>query len=114
MIDKEKIPQRIYIKDFQLAECETEGVADARINATPYKGGNGNLCEYININFLWHKANEEPEEHKFIITQWLHEGEICYETDRKQHKVDWQNHVAENNIIQWCYIEDLLPKGGDK
>lgn len=65
-------------------------------------------------NTLWHEAKEEPEEHKFIITQWLHEGEICYETDRKQPKVDWQNHVAENNIIQWCYIEDLLTKGGHK
>lgn len=63
---------------------------------------------------IWHKAKEEPEEHKFIITQWLHEGEICYEADRTQPKVDWQNHVVENNIIKWCYIEDLLTKGGDK
>lgn len=65
-------------------------------------------------NTLWHRAKEEPEEHKFIITQWLHEGEICYEADRTQPKVDWQNHVVENNIIKWCYIEDILPKGGDK
>lgn len=61
---------------------------------------------------IWHDAKEEPEEHKFIITQWLHEGEICYEADRTQPKVDWQNHVVENNIIKWCYVEDLLPKGG--
>lgn len=61
---------------------------------------------------IWHDAKEEPEEHKFIITQWLHEGEICYEADRTQPKVDWQNHVAENNIIKWCYVDDLLPKGG--
>lgn len=65
-------------------------------------------------NAIWYDAKEEPEEHKFIITQWLHEGEICYEADRKQPKVDWQNHVAENNIIKWCYIEDILAKGGDK
>ena len=63
---------------------------------------------------IWHDAKEEPEEHKFIITQWLHEGEICYEVDRTQPKVDWQNHVTENNIIQWCYVEDLLPKGDGK
>lgn len=61
---------------------------------------------------IWHDAKEEPEEHKFIITQWLHEGEICYEADRTQPKVDWQNHVVENNIIKWCYVDDLLPKGG--
>lgn len=63
---------------------------------------------------IWHEAKEEPEEHKFIITQWLHEGEICYETDRTQPKVDWQNHVVDNNIIKWCYVEDLLTKGGEK
>lgn len=63
---------------------------------------------------IWHDAKEEPEEHKFIVTQWLHEGEICYETDRTQPKVEWQNHVTENNIIKWCYVEDILPKGGDK
>lgn len=63
---------------------------------------------------IWHDAKEEPEEHKFIVTQWLHEGEICYEADRKQPKVDWQNHVAENNIIKWCYVEDILPEGSKK
>ena len=65
-------------------------------------------------NAIWHKAKEEPEEHKFIIIQWLHEGEICYEADRKRPKVDWQNHVTENNIIKWCYVDDTLPKGGKK
>lgn len=63
---------------------------------------------------IWHNAKEEPEEHKFILVQWLHEGEICYEADRTQPKVDWQNHVAENNIIKWCYVDDTLPKGGKK
>ena len=63
---------------------------------------------------IWHDAKEEPEEHKFIITQWLHEGEICYEADRTQPKVDWLNHVTENNIIKWCYVEDILSKGGGK
>ena len=63
---------------------------------------------------IWHDAKEEPEEHKFIVTQWLHEGEICYEADRTQPKVDWQNHVVDNNIIKWCYVEDLLTKGGEK
>lgn len=63
---------------------------------------------------IWHEAKEEPEEHKFILVQWLHEGEICYEADRTQPKVDWQNHVTENNIIKWCYVDDTLPKGGKK
>lgn len=49
---------------------------------------------------IWHDAKEEPEEHKFIVTQWLHEGEICYEADRKQPKVDWQQFI--NDSIHEC------------
>lgn len=65
-------------------------------------------------NALWHDASEEPKERKYILVQWLYEGRTSYETDRVQSKVRWQYRVAENNIIKWCYIEDILPKGGDK
>lgn len=65
-------------------------------------------------NAIWHDASEEPKERKYILVQWLYEGRTSYETDRVQSKVRWQNRVAENNIIKWCYIEDILPKGGKK
>lgn len=65
-------------------------------------------------NAIWHDASEEPKERKYILVQWLYEGRTSYETDRVQSKVRWQYRVAENNIIKWCYIEDILPKGGDK
>lgn len=65
-------------------------------------------------NVLWHDASEEPKECKYILVQWLYEGRTSYETDRVQSKVRWQYRVAENNIIKWCYIEDILPKGGEK
>lgn len=28
--------------------------------------------------------------------------------------VEWAKFVAYNSITKWCYIEDLLPKGGEK
>lgn len=65
-------------------------------------------------NAIWHDASEEPKERKYILVQWLYEGRTSYETDRVQSKVRWQYRVAENNIIKWCYIEDILPKGGEK
>lgn len=109
MIDEKRIPQRIYIKDYQLAECEIEGVADARINAVPYKGGNGNLCESININSLWHDASEEPEKGKKIITQFVdwYEG-IDYELDVYCVNYPWECWVEENHIIKWCYLSDII------
>lgn len=115
MIDEKKIPKRIYIKDFQLAECEIEGIADARINAVPYKGGKGNLCEYININSLWHHTSEEPKIDKPIIIQYasLVNG-VSYDSNRHIAEYPWERHVENLQILKWCYIDDLLPKGGEE
>ena len=115
MIDEKRIPQRIYIKDYQLATCETDGIADARINAVPYKGGRGKLCEYINIDFLWHDASEEPEIDKPLIIQYLSlMNEVSYDSDRRIAKYPWKLNVYGLRIIKWCYFDDLLPKGGEK
>lgn len=115
MIDENKIPQRIYVKDYQLATCETDGIADARINAVPYKGGRGKLCEYINIDFLWHDASEEPESDKCILIRFVdYKGNVEYGTDILAPPITWNNWVEICKITKWCYVEDLLPKGGDK
>lgn len=121
MIDEKRIPQRIYIKDSQLAECEIEGVADARINAVPYKGGSGKLCEYINVDNLWHKREEEPEFNRRLITQHITlMGELGYDLTTNIPAYSWELYVKGAHITKWCYIEDILPlahdatKGGDK
>ncbi len=134
MIDEKRIPQRIYIKDSQLAECEIEGVADARINAVPYKGGSGKLCEYINVDNLWHKREEEPTEEGAIIKRLFKKGEIYLtffnwvkvkDDIIKSHKnigctqdeialyvrIAWKEC---GNFDKWCYLSDLLPKGGEE
>lgn len=121
MIDEKKIPQRIYIKDYQLAECEIEGVADARINAVPYKGGSGKLCEYINVDNLWHDASEEPEHSRYILAQRrTFIGELRYYLYKTNSTYPWELNVRDLRITKWCYIDDILPlahdatKGGDK
>lgn len=59
---------------------------------------------------LWHPASEEPERGKQIITQWLSEGEYCYEIDCLLPRVSWTQHICDNNIAKWCYLADLLPE----
>lgn len=62
---------------------------------------------------LWHDAKEEPETDKKIIVQ--HKDffdDINYEVVMHYAASSWQYNVAENNIIKWCYVDDLLPKGG--
>lgn len=63
---------------------------------------------------LWHNTSEEPQVAKQILVQWLNEGEVDYEADWVFPGVDWCIYVKNNNIIKWCYIDDLLPKGGEK
>ena len=107
MIDENKIQDAATDYAFE------EGHSDTSIENIVAEKAFANGVEWFKET-IWHDAKEEPEEHKFITTQWLHEGEICYEADRTQPKVDWQNHVAENNIIKWCYVEDILPEGSKK
>ena len=60
-------------------------------------------------NNLWHDANEEPEKDKKLIVQYKDcDGDIDYEVDMYYCPYSWQQNVKNHNIIQWCYVEDLL------
>lgn len=61
---------------------------------------------------LWHDAKEEPDKHKFVLVQWFYMGR--YGADMIKRKYYWQGYIEEYHIIKWCYIDDLLPKGGEK
>lgn len=61
---------------------------------------------------LWHDAKEEPDKNKRILVNWLYKGKICSDIIRTV--CDWQHTVMVYNVTKWCYIDDLLPKGGEK
>ncbi len=61
---------------------------------------------------LWHDAKEEPDKHKFVLVQWFYMGR--YGADMIKRKYYWQGYIEEYHIIKWCYIDDLLPKGGEE
>lgn len=67
------------------------------------------------LNDLWHPVSEEPEENKKILVQYTnYMVEDDYEIDMNIPHVPWRYLVTTYNLKKWCYIEDLLPKGGEK
>ena len=64
---------------------------------------------------LWHPVSEEPEYDKKILVQYTnYMVEDDYEIDMNIPHVPWRYLVTTYNFKKWCYIEDLLPKGGEK
>lgn len=64
---------------------------------------------------LWHDASVEPEGDAVILYQWLDDRDTMgVDIDGVFSDVEWAKFVAYNRITKWCYIDDLLPKGGEK
>ena len=64
---------------------------------------------------LWHDASVKPEGDAVILYQWLDNRDTMgVDIDGVFSDVEWAKFVAYNRITKWCYIEDLLPKGGEK
>lgn len=64
---------------------------------------------------LWYDASEEPESDKCILIRFVdYKGNVEYGTDILAPPITWDNWVEICKITKWCYVEDLLPKGGDK
>lgn len=112
------IQKKVYLRAEELEEhfmCERMVSCDASI-------GSCNV-EYTNLSQLWHDASEIPQEnHKNIIYQTNYHSmynvhidfiptclRSCKITSRS-----WDEFVKEVNMRRWAYINDLLPKGGEK
>lgn len=64
---------------------------------------------------LWHDTSEEPEHSKFVLAQRkTFIGELRYYLYETNSTYPWELNVRDLRIIKWCYIEDILPKGGEK
>ena len=66
---------------------------------------------------LWHDASETPEEGEQILYTATEGGKIVdvmrVTTIALYDFIPWNEVVRDFNISKWCYIEDLLPKGGE-
>lgn len=64
---------------------------------------------------LWHEASEEPEENKKLLVQYTNDDlETDYEIDMHSPFTEWKQHAVSYKFMKWCYIEDVLPKGGEE
>lgn len=89
----------------------------------PTVGGLANTAERIAFekgvdwfkHAIWHEASVKPEGNAVILYQWLDDrGTMDVGIDGVFSDVEWAKFVAYNSITKWCYIEDLMPKGGKK
>ena len=66
---------------------------------------------------LWHDASVKPEEGEQILYTDTEGGKIVdvnVTTTALYDFMPWNEVVRFFNISKWCYIDDLLSKGGEK
>lgn len=64
---------------------------------------------------LWHDASEKPQGSAAILYLWHDEqGGMHVGIDGVFDDLEWKKFVECNKITKWCYINNILPKGGDK
>ena len=71
--------------------------------------------EHPNLERLWHDAIEEPQgEYEIICLDTLGNVWITNrKQDMKHYESGWLECTMCECIVQWAYVNDLLPKGGD-
>ena len=110
MIDEKKIQEESYeITDGTLVE-------DVLRRAAFVYGAHWAQKEFVKS--LWHPAKEEPKEKGYIITKWWVDSlnDTYYECDNIQDRVKWKEYIKDHQIMEWCYLSDILPteKGDEK
>lgn len=63
---------------------------------------------------LWHDASEMPEKGKAFIFLAESNSLKHYHVGVVYNPMDYDKNCKWWGVIEWCYIEDLLPKGGEK
>ena len=63
---------------------------------------------------LWHEASEMPEKGKAFIFLAESNSSKHYHVGVVYNPMDYDKNFKWWGVIEWCYIEDLLPKGGEK
>lgn len=109
MIDNKKIEEvtRRYCK---VTDCKKE---EALLEEGFKDGAKWAINEFLKD--LWHPVSEEPEENKKLLVQYTnYDLETDYEVDMNTPFTEWKQHAVSYKFMKWCYIEDILPKGGEK
>lgn len=116
MIDETKIDEAAY----KFATSQTHGELLALIDG--YKEGYKDATNEL-LNDLWHPNTEEPEKNKICLVRVVYHPNhgILQDEERIEqssfHDFGWYDYdfkyIGTNyDIINWLYVDDLLPKEG--
>ena len=95
----------------QVGQGHTDGVLDTHVSIVV--DDDRNLVDLSNV---WHDASEEPE---YICKEILYQDKYGAWFFALKHdivvvlEINWEDFASEN-ISRWAYIDDILPKGGEK
>ena len=103
------IPKKIHIltRYLEILDAETP-LTRAWVSLNPHE----DRTEYTDLSQVWHDAKEEPEKGKLIIG--IEEDGASIYKWVNQNVGDWLYFAECFGLIRWAYLEDLLPKGGER
>ena len=116
----DKFEERIEQIEQFASQCYEDGERYSAFIAGAIWADNNPPQDVVNLNDVWHDASEEPLlEGKEII--FLNEQGIPYISERFGGTFSymledsyWERYVNLLRISKWAYVDDLLPKGGEK
>ena len=103
------IPKKIHglTRYVEILDAETQ-LTRALICINPHEKS----TEYTDLSQVWHEAKEEPEKGKLMIG--IDKDGVSVYTWVGQDICGWLSFAEYNVLIRWAYVDDLLPKGGEK
>lgn len=108
MIDENKIAEAVNAYIGYAKEID-EGI-ETSMRRDAFKAG----VEWFK-KALWHDASEKPQGSAAILYLWHDEqGGMHVGIDSIFDDLEWKKFVECNKITKWCYINNILPKGGEK
>lgn len=96
--------------------CDYGSIHDSGYRIDGFKKGVNWAIEQF-LKDLWHPASEEPKEFTEVLAEAkITESIITYISFKKNDNLfkNWAAYSSGANITRWLYIDDLLPKEGDK
>ena len=114
MTRKEQILQEAdnYIKGKSLVQSTTMGLCKSAF----IEGANW-ADKNVNLESLWHNAEEEPEEANWLIlcfdekdNCWLYSKyHMSFDNDELG-RTGWKDFINYELVTKWAYVKDLVPK----
>ena len=103
------IPKKIYIRELDIDIFDEEvNVTRAWVANKPCTGRR----EYADLSQVWHPAEEEPESNRLLLVEDI--GGYRVTMKPKSNGYGWRAFIRATEAKRWAYVDDLLPKGGEK